>query len=207
MGQDCTRCCWERRGMEVGVLPIITRKTSLLTVVPTNCPKCLQLANILAHGPSCHPAFYGYIPISIFFDIPRFSLGSSSRSPHTAAPLYFKARRSMLRRIRTQRTDRVEVYWRAWRACSWYRGVDQEVHQCTKCGWKIMCYNTGGHSHYNDLLTYFRTKGRWRSWLSHLSNIGAQKVLSSNLGRLIHFVLSDHSCTIDSCNVHRNPKM
>ncbi len=27
-------------------------------------------------------------------------------------------------------------------------------------------------------------KGRWRSWLSHLSN--TQKVLSSNLGRLIY---------------------
>ena len=30
---------------------------------------------------------------------------------------------------------------------------------------------------------FFGFKGRWRSWLSHLSN--TQKVLSSNLGRLI----------------------
>ena len=30
--------------------------------------------------------------------------------------------------------------------------------------------------------------GRWRSWLSHLSN--TQKVLSSNLGRLMMFYLT-----------------
>ena len=33
----------------------------------------------------------------------------------------------------------------------------------------------------------YARKGRWRSWLSHLSN--TQKVLSSNLGRLIVFGL------------------
>jgi hypothetical protein len=32
--------------------------------------------------------------------------------------------------------------------------------------------------------------GRWRSWLSHLSNKRTQKVLSSSLGRLISFFLS-----------------
>ncbi len=33
--------------------------------------------------------------------------------------------------------------------------------------------------------TWLTSWGRWRSWLSHLSN--TQKVLSSNLGRLIVF--------------------
>jgi len=35
------------------------------------------------------------------------------------------------------------------------------------------------------------SKGRWRSWLSHLSNKCTQKVLSSSLGRLI---LVPYSC-------------
>ncbi len=35
--------------------------------------------------------------------------------------------------------------------------------------------------------------GRWRSWLSHLSN--TQKVLSSNLGRLIAWSLTAFFCS------------
>ena len=47
-----------------------------------------------------------------------------------------------------------------------------------------------GWSGRDNIFQCYQTSGRWRSWLSHLSNTTvAQKVLSSSLGRLIFFYI------------------